>query len=190
MYYKRNNSKGNELQPYDPNNGEYKEKNANLLEEDLSVRNYYARKLGGNRFEFPLKFPKNDYPIEYLHDYFNNEIDWNDIIIPKGKMLFLIDVKHPKKRFLIFRNLLGYDESNINQLEKQILNNASKFKVYVNRKSDLYGFRVKIFMPIKFANSNEHLIIKTCWVIKENCKPSFVTAWYQKDFKEEMKDEI
>ncbi len=178
MNFKKNNSKSGELQPYNPDNGEYE-----------SFGNFYARLLGGTKEEFPLNFPKEDYPLEYLKLYYNEDIDWNDIIIPEGKMNFLIDVKNDKKRFLIFRNLLGYNEENIGELEKQIFENASRYKPFANGVTK-YGFRVKIFMPIKFANSNDQLIIKTCRIIKENSKPSFVTAWYEKDFKEDFKDEI
>ena len=191
-FKKPNNSKDGELQPYNPENGQYEENEKSKDEpvDDVSVSNFYARRLGGLKQEFPLKFPNNNYPIEYLHYYFNNEIDWNDIEVSVDKMSFLIDEKDSKKRYLIFRNLLGYNENNKDLLREQILRNASRYIVYVNKKADNYGFRVKIYMPIKFVNSNKELIIKTCWVIKENEKPRLATAWYKKRFEEDLKDEI
>ncbi len=203
-FKKRNNSKDGELQPYDPDSGEYEEMDSNeskndeieknkekeFLEDLKYIGNYYARRLGGTREEFPLKFPKPEYPIEYKHYFFNNEINWRDIIVSKEKMLFLIDIHSSKKRFLIFRNLLGYDENNIEELREQLLFNACQYKVFVQKKFDEYGFRVKIYMPIKFANSDKKLIIRTCWLIDENEKPRFVTALYDSDFERDLRDEI
>lgn len=191
-FKKPNNSKNDELQPYNPENGQYEEKDKNLddLDDLKSITNFYARMLGGLKKEFPLKFPKNNFPIEYLHYYFNKIINRDEIDVSDDKMLFLIDEKDPKKRYLIFKNLLGYNESNIKFLKEQILKNAPMCTVYVNKKADKYGFRVKIYMPIKFANSSKTLIIKTCWIIKENEKPRLVTAWYKSKFEEDLKDEI
>ncbi len=182
-YKKPNNSNDGELQPYDPANGEY-------LSKHNDIGNYYARKLGGLKEEFPLHFPTKDYPLEYIHDYFNTEINWNDVVVSDNKMKFLIDINSPKRRYLIFRNCLGYNEANVHKLKQQIINNASLNQVFVSKGCDDYGFRVRIYMPIKFANSNEQLMIKTCWLISEGEKPLFVTAMYDKNYKKEYKDEI
>lgn len=45
-------------------------------------------------------------------------------------------------------------------------------------------------MSIKFANSNEQFMIKTCWIIKECKKPRFITAYYGKNYERNYKDEI
>ena len=89
-FKKPNNSKDGELQPYNPENGQYEENEKSKDEpvDAISVSNFFARRLGGLKQEFPLKFPNNNYPIEYLHYYFNNEIDWNDIEVSVDKMFF------------------------------------------------------------------------------------------------------
>lgn len=191
-FKKPNNSKDGELQPYNPENGQYEEneQSKNDLDDIKSIGNFYARKLGGLKGDFPLKFPNIEYPVEYLHYYFNNEINWNDVDVPDGKMNFLIDVNHPKQRYLIFRKLLGYNETNVHELKDQILKNASNYEVFLTKGFDKHGFRVKIFMPIKFIDSNKQLIIKTCWVIDKNKKPRFVTAWYDNKLERDFKDEI
>ncbi|MCQ2815499.1 MAG: hypothetical protein MJ227_04465 [Bacilli bacterium] len=183
-FKKPNNSNNGELQPYNPENGEYEEKCSH------DVFNYYARKLGGNRNDFPLGFPDNKYPIEYIHDYLNKEINWTNIEFNENKGKFLIDPKHPKKRYLIFRELLGYSEKNIELLIRQIIENAPKYKVFVDKGYDKFGFRAKIYMPIKFYGSSKQLIIKTCWLISEGNKPKFITAWYDSKFERNLRDEI
>lgn len=200
-FKKPNNSKNGELQPYNPENGEYQQKESNkeneimneekkgVISDSEAIANFHLRMLGGTRKDFPLKFPKNDFPIEYKHYYFNNEINWNDIEVKDGKITFLIR-ENDKNRYLIFKNLLGYNEENAYLLKQQILNNASKNEVFVQKKFDLYGFRAKIYMPIKFANSDKFLIIKTCWVIEENKKPRLATAWYERNYERGLKDEI
>lgn len=99
-FKKRNNSKNGDLQPYDPENGEYQQKESNkeneitneekkgIISDSEAIANFHLRMLGGTRKDFPLKFPKNDFPIEYKHYYFNNEINWNDIEVKDGKITF------------------------------------------------------------------------------------------------------
>ena len=190
-FKKPNNCKDGELQPYNPENGQYEENEKSKDEpvDAISVSNFFARRLGGLKQEFPLKFPNNNYSIEYLHYYFNNEIDWNDIVVTIEKMKFLIDIYDKKQRYLIFRNLLGYNENNLDDLQKQIKENAKNFEAFVNKKADKYGFRVKIYMPIKFANLDKVLIVKTCWLVNDLEKPRFLSAWYDNDYKEDLKDD-
>ena len=183
-FKKKNNSNNGELQPYNPKNGEYCEDNIS------NIYNYYARKLGGEKDEFPLGFPSINYPIEYIHDYFNNEIDWSNVEIKDNKIEFLIDIAHPKKRYLIFRKLLGYNEENWQLLKEEICKNAMNYKVFVDKGYDEWGFRVKIYMPVKFANSDKQLIIKTCWLISKEKRPKFITAWYDSNFERNLRDEI
>lgn len=75
-------------------------------------------------------------------------------------------------------------------LLEQIYNNASKYKVFVDKGHDEWGFRVKIYMPIKFYGSDKQLIVKTCWLITDGQKPKFITAWYDKNFERNLRDEI
>ncbi len=201
-YYKRNNNKDIEagfdaLKDECNSNGSSKVNNINdyynseeYLDDLKYLGNFYARRLGGIREEFPLKFPKNEFPIEYKHYYFNNEINWNDVIVDDLKIKFLIDADISNKRYIIFRNILGYNENNIDELKNQIVIKSSKYKVFIQKKFDEFGFRVKIYMPIKFANSNEQLILKTCWLISEDEKPKFLTAYYVRDFERDLNDEI
>jgi len=86
--------------------------------------------------------------------------------------------------------LLGYNESNWESLKKQIVDNAHKYKVFVDKGADEWGLRAKIYTPIKFANSDKQLIIKTCWLIAKGKKPRFITAWYESDFERKIRDEI
>ena len=183
-FEKPNNSNYGDLQPYNPENGEYEEKSTN------DVYNYYARKLGGSSKDFPLHFQDINYPIEYIHDYLNNEIDWTDLEYDDRKTMFLLDINNSKKRYLIFRENLGYNESNSLILKQQFIENASKYKVFVDKGYDKFGFRVKIYMPIKFFGSNKQLIIKTCWLVSEGKKPKFITAWYDNKFERNLRDEI
>ncbi len=180
---KPNNSNDGSLQPYDPGNGEYKEYGDNIY-------NYCAQQMGGDKEKFPLGFPAKNYPIAYLHHYFNNEINWMNPTLDDAKIGFLLDERSPKQRFLIFRNLLGYNEHNWQELKNQIVDNAHKYKVFVDKGNDEWGFRAKIYMPIKFANSSKQLIVKTCWLIAKGQKPKFITAWYDSNFERNLKDEI
>lgn len=67
MPLKPNNSNNNELQPFDAKTGEYKEKDYSK-----DMFNYYARKLGGSKKDFPLNFPNNKFHnSDYIFDYFN-----------------------------------------------------------------------------------------------------------------------
>lgn len=181
---KPNNSNDDSLQPYNPTNGEY------LEDTSIDVYNYYARKLGGDKNKFPIGFPTNKHPVEYIHDYFNDEINWYDVEFNDKKINFLLDASNPKQRYLIFRNLLGYNEQNWGSLKKQIIDNAPKYKTFIDKGCDEWGFRVKIYMPIKFANSNKQLIIKTCWLVAKAEKPKFITAWYENNFERKLRDEI
>ncbi|HBF67792.1 MAG TPA: hypothetical protein DDW20_00510 [Firmicutes bacterium] len=183
-FEKPNNSDHGDLQPYNPENGEYEEKSTN------DVYNYYARKLGGSSKDFPLHFQDINYPIEYIHDYLNNEIDWTDLEYDDRKTMFLLDINNSKKRYLIFRENLGYNETNSLILKQQFIENALKYKVFVDKGYDKFGFRVKIYMPIKFFGSNKQLIIKTCWLVSEGKKPKFITAWYDNKFERNLRDEI
>ena len=128
--------------------------------------------------------------IEHIHDYFNKEINWHNIELDDKKITFLLDENSSKQRYLIFRKLLGYNENNWNLLREQIVDNASKYKVFVDKGYDEWGFRVKIYMPIKFANSDKQLIIKTCWLIAKGKIPRFITAWYESNFERRLRDEI
>lgn len=186
MFVKKNNSNDGDLQPYDPDNGEYKEKDYSC---DMS--NYYARKLGGSKEEFPLNFPNlKHHTKEYISDYFNSLVDWSNVEIDKRKMLFLIDEKSIKNRYLIFKNELGYNENCIDDLEKQFREGALRYKVFLTKKNDNYGFRVKIFMPIYSTDRSKYRIIKTIWVIEEDKSPRLVTAYYYPEYKGDAKDEI
>lgn len=186
MPQKPNNSNDNELQPYDENTGEYKEKDYSS-----DMFNYYARKLGGSKNEYPLNFPNIEHHnSEYIFDYFNSLINWNDVDIDTNKIFFLLDENSPKKRYLTFRNLLGFDEDSFFDLESQINENASKYKAFLTKKNDKYGFRVKIYMPIYSFDRTKYLIIKTIWLLNENKKPRFITAYYDANYKGDSKNEI
>ena len=186
MVLKKNNSNNGDLQPYNPKNGEYKEKDYSC-----DIYNYYARKLGGVKEDFPLNFPSiKHHPSEYISDYFNSLIDWNEVEIDKRKMLFLIDEKSIKKRYLIFKKELGYTDDNIDDLEKQFRDGASRYEVFLTKKNDDYGFRVKIFMPIYSFDRSKYLIIKTIWVVKEGKNPKLATAYFYPNYKGDAKDEI
>ena len=137
-----------------------------------------------------MKFPDNTFSIDYIHYYFNEELNWNDVEISDNKIKFLIDIKSAKKRFLIFRNILEYTEENFNLLKKEIFEKASKYKVFVDKGYDEWGFRAKIYMPINSVLKDRQIIIKTCWLISENKKPKLVTAYYETHFERNIRDEI
>lgn len=88
------------------------------------------------------------------------------------------------------KNFLGYNEHNWQELKNQIVENAHRHKAFVDKGCDEWGFRAKIYMLIKFANSKKQLIIKTCWLIAKGRKPKFITAWYDSNFERNLKDEI
>ncbi|MCF0107667.1 MAG: hypothetical protein HUJ59_01470 [Bacilli bacterium] len=186
MPKKPNNSNNDELQPYDPNTGEYKEKDYSK-----DMYNYNARKLGGSKSEFPLNFPNLEHHTsEYIFDYFNSLIVWRDVEIDSRKMNFLIDENSPKKRYLIFKDVLGFNKNSLSDLEAQIRSNVTRYKVFLTKKDDQYGFRVKIYMPIYSYDRKTYLFIKTIWILNENEKPRFVTAYYEKNYKGDSINEI
>lgn len=191
MPTKPNNSNSGEEQPYIPaGNGE---KSGEYTEKDYShdLYNYYARKLGGSRADFPLNFPsKEHHPAEYIADYFNSLINWSDSYVPDGKMMFLIDINNKKERYKIFRDKLGFNEQNVWDLEKQILDGSRKYKIFLTKTADKYGFRVKIYMPIYSYDRSRYLMIRTGWLLAEGQKPRFITAFYEKDFERNLKNEI
>lgn len=181
MNYKKNNSNNGKMQPYDSETGEY----------ESYEFNFRAIRLGGDLKEFPLKFPHYVYSSsEYKSYYFNYIIDWRTAIIDKSKMSFLIKKNGKQDRDKIFRYSLGYNEKNSDMLYNEIANNIVNAKIFLTRRYDEFGFRVKAYIPVSSFDKTKKLIIKTIWIIKEGQKPKFVTAYFTNRYKEELQDEI
>ena len=45
-------------------------------------------------------------------------------------------------------------------------------------------------MPIYSYDRTKYLIIKTIWILSENQKPRFITAYYNSNYKGDSKNEI
>lgn len=184
---KPNNSNDGDLQPYNPENGEYLE---NEYSNDLYNLICYLNT--NKKYNYVFHFPKKGiHGRTYFSSYINEIIDWEKAYMNDSKINFLINPKEAKKkRYLTFRNELGYNENNFDLLKKQILENAYKYKAYILDDFDEFGLRVKIYMPIYYYNEEKYLIIKTVWLVNENEPPKFITAYYEKEKERKYEDEI
>ena len=172
-----------ELKEYDNINVEnkYKEYEHNL----------YPRLLGGTQEEFPLCFPNIKYnSIDYIVLYLESLVNWRDALIDSKKITSFIDKKSPTKKFFAFKKILGFDNNSCFDLINQIKICAGRYKLFLTKKIDKYGFRVKVYMPIYSLDRKKYLIIKTLWLINEEEVPIFITAYYDPNYKENAKNEI
>ena len=153
--------------------------------------NIYPRLLGGAKEEFPLHFPEIDHhSIKYIELFLGSYINWKHAVVDFKKILFLVNINGPAKKYIVFNKTLGFNDQTCCDLQKQISLYANRYKLFLTNKIDKYGYRVKVYMPIYSLDRKKYLIIKTLWLINKDEIPMFITAYFEPNYIEDAKNEI
>ena len=171
----------------------FQNSNDDLKENDYknSEKNIFPRLLGGTKNEFPLMFPNIKYSsVNYTQLYLQSIVNWKNINIKNEQILSLLNDKAKPKMYSVFKKILCFTESTVNDLQNQICVGANRYKLFLTNKTDDCSYIVKIFIPIYSPDRKKYLIIKTLWLINQTEIPNFITAYYDPNYKENAKNEI
>ncbi len=102
-----------------------------------------------------------------------------NLVISSSKVQgYALNPDHPvgKNKAKVFQNALGYNQSNAEELVEQIQSKVTDY-VAVPGKSDQYGQRYSVDIPIIGPNGRT-AIVRTGWIIRsESDKPELTTLY-------------
>ena len=100
-------------------------------------------------------------------------------VIPDEKLVeYCLNPTHPvgKHKAIVFRTVLGFDQSNWQFLKEKVLEQLPYREAKVG-KQDIYGTRYEVSLPISGPNGNIAVVIVT-WIVKAGAEcPSLTSMW-------------
>ncbi len=170
MFEKKNN--GKELQPYDPENGEYL---SNQTEKDeLKMA---ADVMSGRLSYHP--FPTKHHSRLYCQRYIERCVAWDEASCNQRKIThYLLSKEKDPSKENFFSDILGFNQENWEMLRDQILGQAKMANPVFREVTD-YGLAAFTIISVMSSRGKSYLI-RVGWMIGFDNVPRLITAYPNK----------
>ena len=162
---------GNQLQPYDPNNGRYIDETKN----DNDITLLLSKKLFNCKIDEKIPFPKYGvHDDNYAKLYICYCVDFENLRLDDEKFLNYLFKPRPKDDKSKLLNNYGYEIDQWQDLREQLIKGTDfKVKGSLRYKMNVYSFATYTYIENKLKGKKEKII--TIWSVEPNNSLRFVT---------------